>query len=97
MAHTPVVAVQAVIEDFVSQEELWKLFRVGIERLPGRTRDLFNALQGDAGGDEVYDRFSTNAFELYDYGAVFPETAVSMGIEIEYLGANRITASKSRL
>jgi hypothetical protein len=77
MAHTPVIAVQVVIEEVISREELWKLFRVGIDRLPQRTRDLFNALQGDAGGDEVYDRFSTNAFELYDYGAVFPETAVS--------------------
>jgi hypothetical protein len=77
MAHTPAIAVQAVIEEVIAKEELWNLFHVGIERLPPRTRDLFNALQGDAGGDEVYDRFITNAFELYDYGAVFPETAVS--------------------
>jgi hypothetical protein len=82
MAHTPVIAVQAVIEDVLPKEEIWKLFRVGVERLPQQTRNMFNALQGDAGGDEVYDRFSTNAFELYDYGAVFPETAVSSNLNV---------------
>jgi hypothetical protein len=82
MAHTPVIAVQAVLEDVMPKQELWRLFRVGIERLPQPTRSMFNALQGDAGGDEIYDRFTTNAFELYDYGAVFPETAVSSILSI---------------
>jgi hypothetical protein len=84
MAHPPVIAVQAIASENLAGKRLWELFRVGVEQLPAKTRNMFLALQGDAGGDEVYDRFTTNAFELFDYAAVFPETAVSLYLEIFY-------------
>jgi hypothetical protein len=75
LAHTPVIAMQTVMEDQVPKDELWRLFRVAVQQLPPPTREVFMALQGDAGGDEVYDHFVTNAFDVFDYAAVFPETA----------------------
>jgi hypothetical protein len=77
MAHPPAIVVQAMASEILAGKELWELFRVGVAQLPLETRNMFLALQGDAGGDDVYDRFTTNAFELFDYAAVFPETAVS--------------------
>jgi hypothetical protein len=80
-AHTPIIALQNILDEHLSRDEkfrkeLWRLFRIAVEQLPQRTKDMFMALHGEAGGDEIYDRFTTNAFELYDYAAVFPETAV---------------------
>ncbi|RDI89529.1 hypothetical protein Vi05172_g108 [Venturia inaequalis] len=74
-AHTPVVIAQAILETELEEEELFGLHRVAVERLPERSRGLFMALHGHFGGDAVYDRFSTNAFNVFDFAAVFPETA----------------------
>ena len=77
LSYTPIIVVQSLISENLTKEELRRLFRLGIEQLPQRTWNMFMALQGDAGGDEMYGRFTTNAFEVYDYEALFPETAVS--------------------
>jgi hypothetical protein len=65
LAHTPVLAMQAILDDHLSKGELRSLFHVAVKQLPLRTREIFMALQGDSGGDEMYGRFTTNAFELY--------------------------------
>lgn len=75
-AHTPVLIVQAISESALDEDDLFQLHHVAIERLPVRTRNLFMALHGHFGGDPIFDRFSTNAFNVYDFAAVFPETAV---------------------
>jgi len=76
--HAPVIAVQSVAQDLLFRKELWKLFDRGIEQLPKPTRDMIIALQGheQEEGDALFSRFTTNAFELFDYDALFPETAV---------------------
>lgn len=38
--------------------------------------NCFLALHGHFGGDPVYDRFSTNAFNVFNFAAICPETAV---------------------
>jgi hypothetical protein len=75
-AHTPIVIAQAISETGLDEEDLYKLHRLAVERLPERSRKLFLALHGHFGGDPVYDRFSTNAFNVFDFAAIFPETAV---------------------
>lgn len=77
LEHTPVIAVQSSAQDLLSQSDVWELFGKGVDQLPSATRDMLLALQGHDEGDEVYSRFTTNAFELFDYDALFPETAVS--------------------
>jgi hypothetical protein len=75
-AHTPVLVAQAISETGLDDDDLFKLHRSAIKRLPERTRDLFLALHGHFGGDPIYDKFSTNAFNVFDFAAIFPETAV---------------------
>lgn len=75
-AHTPILIAQAITETGLEKDELFRLHRIAVERLPERSRDLFMALHGHFGGDPVYDRFSTNAFNVFDFAAMFPETAV---------------------
>ncbi|QDS67957.1 hypothetical protein FKW77_008975 [Venturia effusa] len=73
--HTPILIAQAITETGLEEEELFRLHRVAVERLPEGSRQLFMALHGHFGGDLVYDRFSTNAFNVFDFAAIFPETA----------------------
>ena len=75
-AHTPIVVAQAISETGLYEEDLFELHRIAVERLPKRSRDLFLALHGHFGGDPIYDRFGTNAFNVFDFAAIFPETAV---------------------
>lgn len=75
-AHTPILIAQAITETGLELEDLFRLHRVAVERLPERSRELFMALHGHFGGDPVYARFGTNAFNVFDFAAMFPETAV---------------------
>jgi hypothetical protein len=77
-AHTPILVAQAISETGLDEKDLFRLHRIAIKRLPGQTRDLFLALHGHFGGDPIYDRFSTNAFNVFDFAAIFPETAVCL-------------------
>lgn len=75
-SHTPVIAAQLAAEK-LPDEELFPLLQVAVQRLPNETRKKFMALHGHFGGDEIYDKFQTNGFRVFDYAAVFPETSVS--------------------
>ncbi|TID17429.1 SET domain-containing protein 5 [Venturia nashicola] len=73
---TPILIAQPIAEkDGLTEEELYRLYRVAVERLPKKSQELVMGLHGHFGGDAVYDRFSTNAFNVFDFAALFPETS----------------------
>ncbi|KAF1990350.1 SET domain-containing protein [Aulographum hederae CBS 113979] len=74
-AHTPVFAVQDSRAAELTENDLELLYELGIKRLPEKTRKIYMDLHGHFGGHAISDRLVTNAFDLNDYSAVFPETS----------------------
>jgi hypothetical protein len=80
-SHTPIAAFQDAFVQLASQAEQDLLYRMAIERLPRKSRDLFHALHGQFGGNWYADRINTNAFagmmgHAEDrFQAILPETS----------------------
>lgn len=77
MVEPPVILAQHNLEDLVKEEEISLLHRVALERLPYQARIATMRLHGYGGKDAAYDRFSANAFKVYDFAGLFPSVAVS--------------------
>jgi hypothetical protein len=83
MVARPVLILDELSFDSSVTEERLALQRKAIESLSGETKELFQALAGHWGGDEVEDRITTNAFgvgfgsEGKMFAVVVPEAAVS--------------------
>ena len=86
--YTPVLVVHADIFELMDSKVRMELQRKSIESLPPASRDMFLALHGHFGGDEIEDRINTNAFQIELGGdnddddedmhyIILPETAVS--------------------
>ncbi|KAF2475083.1 SET domain-containing protein, partial [Lindgomyces ingoldianus] len=71
----PVVLAQHDIEDLLGEGEVATLHRVAVERLPYRTRADAMNLHGYGGKGTAYDRFSANAFKVYEFAGIFPMVA----------------------
>lgn len=79
-SHSPVLIMQAFVETVLPERHLDFLFQQAVQNLPDETRLLYMGLMGhfEEHGedvDEVRDRFETNAFNLFDFAGVFPETS----------------------
>lgn len=83
-SYTPTI----VIQDSVMQMPLntWEQntpLEIAVRWLPKKARDVFNALHGQFGGNPVYDKVNTNAFNALIgssdqfFWSIYPETAVS--------------------
>lgn len=77
MVEPPVILAQHNLEDLLEEEEIGLLHRVALERLPYQARIATMRLHGYGGKDAAYDRFSANAFKVYDFAGLFPSVAVS--------------------
>lgn len=77
MVEPPVILAQHNLEDLLEEEEINLLHRVAVERLPYQARKAAMELHGYGGKDAAYDRFSANAFKVYDFAGLFPLVAVS--------------------
>ncbi|ORY06671.1 hypothetical protein BCR34DRAFT_32431 [Clohesyomyces aquaticus] len=75
ISESPVILAQHDIEDLLGEREIAVLHRVAVERLPQRSRADAAALHGYGGKGSAYDRFSANAFKVYDFAGVFPMVA----------------------
>ena len=80
-SYTPVLVVQDFLMQHSAVNDKHNVLRLAVERLPPKSRDLFNGLMGQWGGDPYYDKVNTNAFTSYAgksfqyYWAVYPETS----------------------
>jgi len=74
-AHTPVIAIQDDIINVLEDKDHELLVKLAVDRLPTSTREMFRALHGHFGAGD-HEKVTTNAFDLNDYSAVFPETSV---------------------
>ncbi|KAF2423323.1 SET domain-containing protein [Tothia fuscella] len=78
---TPTLAFQDDLMQFVAKRDVHLLQKIAVERLPAESQRNFMALMGHFGGNEHYDRISTNSFaarlgEAKDhFWAVLPETS----------------------
>ncbi|KAF2404727.1 SET domain-containing protein [Trichodelitschia bisporula] len=61
-AETPLLLVQDTAMQHVEWDVLFGMLRVAVERLPDKSRRRFMELHGQFGGDPLYDRINTNAF-----------------------------------
>ena len=62
--YTPVLVLHADIFEMMDSKARMELQRKSIESLPPASRDMFMALHGHFGGDEIEDRINTNAFQI---------------------------------
>jgi hypothetical protein len=92
---TPISAVQDHLMQHGTEEQLFSLLEVGVERLPKKSRDQFMALLGHWGGNPYHDRIHTNAFSMWigkatdSFWAMFPETSVSSVVACKRCYADR--------
>jgi len=84
-SYTPVLSIQDGVMQMQPQNS-WEQnmpLKVAVERLPKASQKLFMDLHGEFGGNPIYDKVNTNAFNAMIgesqqfYWSVYPETSVS--------------------
>jgi hypothetical protein len=81
---TPILAVQDPLVYAMTKEDQTLLIRVGVERLPAGSKNLFLSQFAEEGKDAFTDRVAKNAFNVHfgrsksAFAAAVPETAVSL-------------------